>query len=160
MTVNQLITLLSSMTDEQRELPVIFDAYDLSSRTYWVDGAVECGTGGDYDAHLAVSLTVSPDQFHERGKQTMHTPLTGYDFRPALDVADRAVAERWSENWVSPQEMRAPPRLAGTVEVVFDEFSAWRRIWCADATCRRIPDGIEVPVDAFVREEDWRERVA
>lgn len=65
----------------------------------------------------------------------------------ALDVAARAVREQWAENFTGPQEpeFKFP---AGTVEIAYDEYGAWRRIWCPDGTVRRIPDGVEALVDA------------
>src|SRR5882672_7419298 len=71
------------------------------------------------------------------------------DFRDdptRIAAATRAIAEQWPESWSSPQEMAADPLPPGCVSLEWDEFSTWRRIWCEDGTCRRVPDGIELAV--------------
>lgn len=66
------------------------------------------------------------------------------DHPTRIAAAARAIAEGWPESWCSPQEMQAEPLPAGCVSLEWDECSTWRRIWCADGTCRRVPEGVEL----------------
>jgi len=54
-------------------------------------------------------------------------------------LAQRGVQENWSECYASPFEQAQP---AGTVDWARTEHDAHWRIWCADGTCRSVPDEI------------------
>lgn len=55
------------------------------------------------------------------------------------DIAKQAMDGGWPSCHAAPQEIASP---AGTVDWARTEHDAHWRIWCADGTCRSVPDEI------------------